>query len=142
MRQLLVAVVMLASVAVLAASQEPKQSDKDNKTITVTGCLDGTYLRVDDAVGVGTVTTFSDRFRLAASKQLMKEIASKEQGHKLEVTGHVIDARGTEHAGKTTRIGNKTTIYTGATEVPTVPDGDTTSTLQVQSYRDLSETCK
>jgi hypothetical protein len=142
MRQLLVAAVMLASVAVLAASQEPKQSDKDNKTITVTGCMEGTYLRVDDPVGVGTFTTFNDRFQLAASKQLMKEIARKEQGHKLEVTGHVIDAPGTEHVGRTTKIGKTATIDVGGTEAPTIPDGNTTSTLQVQSYRELSETCK
>jgi hypothetical protein len=137
--QLLVAAVVLASVAVLAGSQEPKKSDRDNKTITVIGCLDGNYLRVTERDPVGT---YNDRFRLAASKQLMKEIAGKEQGHKLEVTGHVIDAPGTEHAGKTTKIGKKTTIYTGAADVPTIPDGNTTSTLQVQSYRELSETCK
>ena len=137
--QLLVAAVVLASVAVLAASQEPKQSDKDNKTITVTGCLEGNDLvRADH----DTAGTFYDRFRLAASKQLMKEIASNEQGHKIEVTGHIIDARGTTHTGKTMKIGEKTTIYTGASEVPADPDPNTTSTLQVQSFRDLSETCK
>ena len=137
--QLLGAAVVLASVAVLAASQEPKQSDKDNKTITVTGCLDGNYLRREDHDAVGTIY---DTFRLAASKQLMKEIASKAQGHKLEVTGHVIDAPGTEHVGRTTKIGKTATIDVGGTEAPTIPDGNTTSTLQVQSYRELSETCK
>jgi hypothetical protein len=137
--ELLVAAIVLASVAVLAASQEPKQSDKDNKTITVIGCLDGNYLRVTDRDAVGT---YSDRFRLAASKQLMKEIDGKDQGHKLEVTGHVIDAPGTEHLGKTMKIGKKTTVHFGAADAPTVPDGNSTSTLQVQSYRELSETCK
>jgi hypothetical protein len=139
--QLLGAAVVLASVAVLAASQEPKQSDKDNKTITVTGCLDGNYLRREDHDAVGTIY---DTFRLAASKQLMKEIASKAQGHKLEVTGHVIDAPGTAHFGKTMKIGEKTTIYSGASELPALPDPTTTSTatLQVQAFRDLFETCR
>jgi hypothetical protein len=139
--ELLGAAVIFTSVGVLAASQEPKKSDNDNKTITVTGCLDGNYLRVTERDKVGT---YHDSFRLAASKQLMKEIAGagKKQGHKLEVTGHVIDAPGTEHVGRTTNIGKKTSVHVGAADVPAVPDGNATSTLQVQSYRELSDTCR
>ena len=139
--ELLAAAVVLASVAILGAAQEPRKSDNDNKTITVTGCLDGNYLRVTKRDAVGT---YNDRFRLAASKQLMKEIAGagKKQGHQLEVTGHVIDAPGTEHAGHTTNIGKKTSVHVGAAEVPAIPSAETTSTLQVQSYRELSETCR
>jgi hypothetical protein len=135
---LLVATVVLASVSTLA-SQEPKKSDKDNKTITVTGCVDGTILRVTDRDAVGS---YNDRFRMAGSKQLMKEMSKEQQGHKLEVTGHVIDAAGTEHVGQTTQFGKKPTVYVGGSNKPAQPTGDTTSTLQVQSYRELSDTCK
>lgn len=40
-----------------------------------------------------------------------------------------IDARGTEHVGQTTKIGEKTTVYVGGDTVPAVPSGDATSTL-------------
>jgi hypothetical protein len=133
--------VALAAVAVLAGqepAQKSKTSDKDNKTVTVTGCVEGGYLRVSEHDAVGT---YNDRFRLAGSKHLLKEIAQQQHGHKLEVTGRVIDAAGTEHAGQTTKIGKKTTVYVGASEVPSVPTGDSTSTLQAQSYRATEESC-
>jgi hypothetical protein len=134
-----VAAAVLASVSAPGAAQEPKKSDNDNKTVTVTGCVEGGYLRIADHDGVNA--TYNDRFRLAGSKHLLKEIAALPHSHKLEVTGRVIDARGTEHAGKTTAMGKKTKVYVGAAAVPTVPNGDTTSTLQVQSYRETGEAC-
>jgi len=138
MRSELMVAVVLASVSVVAASQEPKKSDKDNKTITVAGCVDGSYLRVTETDPSGS---YRDRFLLAGSKQLMKEISKAQQGHKVEVTGHVIDARGTEHVGQTTQIGKKTKVYVGGSEKPAQPIGDMTSTLQVQSYREISNSC-
>ncbi len=135
---LLTAAVVFASVPVLAVPQEPKKSDKDNKTITVTGCVEGGYLRVHEMDSKGSYT---DRYRLAGPKALLKEIASKQHGHLLEVTGRVIDAPGTEHAGHTTAVGKKTTIYTGTKEVPTIPTGDTTSKLEVTSYNEMQESC-
>jgi len=131
--------VVLASVAMPAARQEPKHDNKDNKTLTVTGCVEGGYLRVHEVDPTGS---YVERYRLAGSKSLLKEIAAQQHGHLLEVTGRVIDAPGTEHAGHTTRVGKKTTVYTGAKDVPVIPTGDTTSTLQVQSYREMQESCK
>jgi hypothetical protein len=139
MRSRLVAfTVVFASVSAFAASQEPKKSDKDNKTMTVTGCVDGAYLRVTER---DPVNTYNDRFRLAGSKHLLKEIAALQHRHKIEVTGRVVDAAGTEHAGQTTKIGKKTTVYVGAADVPAVPTGETTSTIQVQSYRETQDSC-
>jgi hypothetical protein len=130
-------VALLASWSAVAA-QEPKKSDKDGKTITVTGCVDGGYLRVaSDGAGV-----YSDRFRLAGPKRVLKEIAAMKAGHQLEVTGHVIDPRGTEHVGHTTKIGDKTSVYVGGKDVPVVPTAETTSTLQIESYVETSVTCK
>jgi hypothetical protein len=137
--RLLVCAAVLASVPLLAAPQEPKKDDKNNSTITVTGCVDGSYLRVHE---VDTVGSYTERYRLAASKQLLKEMRAKQQGHRLEITGRVISAPGTEHMGHSTQVGKKTRIYTGAKDVPIVPTGDDTSTLEVASYRVLEESCK
>src|SRR5947208_3616988 len=127
---LLVAAVVLASASVLAVSQEPKKSDNDNKTITVTGCLEGSYLSVHESDRVGS---FVERYRLRGSKQLMKEMISQHDKHMLEVSGRVTDVSGTEHAGHTTNIGAKTKVYVGAKEVPVVPTAET-PTLDVTSY--------
>ena len=134
----LAAAIALASFCVVGASQEPKKSANDNKTITVTGCVEGGYLRIHEFDSIGSYT---ERYRLAGSKALMKEIASKQNNHLLEITGRVIDAPGTEHAGHTTQIGKKTKIYTGAKEVPGIPTGDTTSKLEVTSFTEMKESC-
>jgi hypothetical protein len=135
--RLIVCAVVLASGSGFAF-QEPKKSGNDNSGITVTGCLDGGYLRVYKADSVGY---YAERYRLAGSKQLLKEMASKHNGSLVEVTGRVKSAPGTEHLGETVQIGKKTKIYTGAKDVPRVPTGDDTSTLEVKSYRKLQETC-
>jgi len=44
--------------------------------------------------------------------------------------------------GHSTQIGKKTRIYTGAKDIPTVPNGDNTSTLEAASYRVMDESCK
>lgn len=136
---LLVCAVVLASVSALVASQEPKKSDQDNKTVTVTGCVEGGYLRVHEVDRIGS---YIERYRLAGSKQLLKELASQQHGHLLEITGRVIDVRGGEHAGHTTQVGKKTKIFTGAKDVPSQPTGDDTPTLHVQSYEETQESCK
>jgi hypothetical protein len=138
----LIAAVVLASVSVLAASQEPKKSDKDNKTITMKGCVDGGYLIISNPDFVNVGGSYHDRFRLAGPKQLLKEIAAKRHGNKIEVTGRVIDSPRTEHAGQTTQIGKKATVYVGASAVPDVPNGESTSTIQVKSYVETEEACE
>ena len=129
----------LSTIPVLAASQEPKKSDKDNKTIVVTGCVDGGYLHVHE---VDTVGSYTEQYRLAGSKALLEEIGSRHSWHLLEITGRVVDARGTDHRGESVQVGKKTRIYTGTKDIPQVPTADTTSTLQVTSYQELSESCK
>jgi len=138
----LVAAVVLASVSVLAASQEPKKSDKDNKTITMKGCVEGGYLMISDLDAVNAGGSYTDRFRLTGPKHLLKELAALRHGHKVEVTGRVIDSPRTEHAGQTTQIGKKATVYVGASAVPDVPNGESTSTIQVKSYVETEDSCK
>ena len=134
---LVFAAVVFASVSVLA-SQEPKKSDNDNKTITVTGCLDGNVLRVHPS-GPGS---YIERYRLHASKQLLKEMTKEHQNHVLEITGVVTDTGDTTHRGKTVQVGKKTTIYTGAKEVPQAPSGQNDPILDVLSYREQEALCK
>jgi hypothetical protein len=106
--------------------------------ITVTGCVDGSWLRVRSADPLGSYT---ERYRLVGSKQLLKEIAAQYKGHVIEVTGPVTDTRATTHRGKTIQVGKKTRITTGAKDVPSVPTGND-PTLGVDSYRDLKASCK
>jgi len=133
------AAVVFASVSLLAASQEPKKEHKDNKEITVTGCVEGGYLRVHEADAIGSYT---ERYRLAGSKSLLKELASQHHGHLLEVSGRVVDAPGTEHLGHTTQVGKKTKIYTGAKDIPTTPTAETTPKLEVTSYKETKDSCQ
>ena len=85
--------------------------------------------------------SYAERYRLRGSKQLVKEISSKFDKYLLEVTGVVQDITGnTEHRGKVVQVGKKTTIHTGAKDIPQIPTGSD-ATLEVQSYRELKDTC-
>ena len=133
---------LLAATAVLAGAQEPKKKTDDNLPITVTGCVDKSYLHVKavDRAGGGTAS-YAERYKLRGSKQLIKEIASKYDRHLVEVTGFVEDlSAGTAHRGKTIQVGKKTRITTGAKDVPQTPEGSD-ATLEVQSFRDLKDKC-
>ena len=131
---LIVCGVMLAAAPSPRESQDRKKTD-DRPVITVTGCVDGSWLHVK---GGG----YTERYKLRGSKQLLKEMSSTFKGHLLEVTGAVTDTTGKAvHRGKTIQVGKKTRIHTGAKDVPQVPQGDDAS-LEVASYRDLEPSCK
>jgi hypothetical protein len=136
--KLLVCASILAAAAAVPGAQDPPKKPIDDMTITVTGCVDKGYLRVTATDSVGSYT---ERYRLRGSKQLLKEIAAKFDKHLLEVTGVVTDITGnTTHRGKTVPVGKKTRIYTGAKDVPQVPAG-ADATLEVQDYRELKNSC-
>jgi len=136
--KLLVSAALRAAAATLHAGQEPPKKPTDDRTITVTGCVDKGYLQVKAVDGFGGYT---ERYKLRGSKQLVKEIAAKYDRHLLEVTGVVTDLTGnTEHRGKTVQVGKKTTIHTGAKDVPRIPTGSD-ATLEVQSFRELKDKC-
>jgi len=125
---------MLIAASGLSASQDKKKTD-DRPILTVTGCVDGSWLHVK---GGG----YTERYKLRGSKQLLKEMSATFKGHLLEVTGAVTDTTGkATHLGKTIQVGKKTRIHTGAKEVPAVPQGDDAS-IEVASYRDLAPSCK
>ena len=119
------------------ASQEPPKRD-DKPMIAVTGCIDGSWLQVRKTDATGSYTT---RYRLRGSKQILKELSSTYNRHLVEVTGKVTDAGNTTHRGKVVEVGSKTRIHVGAKDVPTIPTGQDPS-LEVASFRDLNDSCR
>lgn len=133
--------VLFLAVSLTVAAAPPSQGQKktsDKPVITVSGCVDGSWLHVRSVDPGGSYT---ERYRLRGSKQLLKEIAAKYDRHFLEVTGAVTDSASTTHRGKTVQVGKKTKIYTGAKEIPDKPSGDD-PTLDVASYVELKESCR
>jgi hypothetical protein len=138
MRIALVACAAVLSAVTLHASQDQKK--KSHKpTIVVTGCLDGTWLRVQQSDAIGG---YVERYKLRAAKQVLKEMGAKYHRHLIEVTGTVTDTGDSTHMGSTIAVGKKTTITTGAKDVPTSPSGTDDPLLEVESFRDLKDRCK
>jgi len=130
---------MAAVSCSLAAAQDQKKNTNDKPVIVVTGCLDGSWLRVQPS---NTNGAYVERYRLHGTKTLLKELASQYNGHEMEVTGAVTDTGKTAHRGKTIPIGEKGRIYTGAKEVPTQPSGIGDPILDVGSFRELKGSCR
>jgi hypothetical protein len=131
--------VVLVSLPAISAAQGPKKTGKGKATITVTGCVEGGWLRVREVDPSGSYT---ERYRLHGSKQLLKEMSSKHNNHVLEVTGTVTDVGGNTHAGQTVQVGKKTRVYVGTKEVPQVPSGQEDAILDVLSYVEQDHSCK
>lgn len=140
MRSLLLCLAIVAAASVLVRAQDEKKMKNDKPVILVTGCLDGSSLRVSaaDTVGGGYV----ERYRLHGTKSLLKEMAAKYNGHQIEVTGAVTDTGNTTHRGKTIPVGKNGRIYTGAKEVPARPTGSGDPILDVASFRELTAFCR
>jgi hypothetical protein len=75
---LFICAAMLAAVAGLRDTQDRKKSDADKPVIAVTGCVDGSWLHVRN---VDTVGSYTVRYRLRGSKQVLKELAAHHNGH-------------------------------------------------------------
>jgi hypothetical protein len=133
------AMVLAAALAAHAAQPTKAKQTDDKATIVVTGCIDGSWLRVSHVDGTNIQAT---RYKLRGSKQLVKELEKKYSGHEVEVTGIVTDNGSTTHRGKTIEVGKKTRIYTGAKEAPEHPTGAGDPTLEIASFRDLMNRCK
>ena len=140
MRSLFVCAAILAAASSLAAQDEKKaKKDKDKPVIVVTGCLEGSQLRVRQSDSIGTYT---ERYRLHGTRTLLKEMADKYNGHLIEVTGAVTDIGDTTHRGKVIPVGKNSRIYTGAKEVPVMPSGVADPILDVASFKELPGACK
>ena len=132
-----VCAIALAAAVTTAQEKTPKKDDKP--VVVVTGCVDGSWLRVQRADHLGS---YVERYRLRGSKQMLKEMEKEYKGNLLEVTGAVTDTGNTTHRGKTIDIGKKTRIHTGAKEIPVRPDGTGDPILEVESFRDLKTRCR
>jgi hypothetical protein len=137
-RVLLIATAILATDVSLRAGQDEKKTDDGKAIITLTGCVDGSWLHVQKSDGVGYAT----RYKLRGAKHVLKELVANHNTHRVEVTGKVTDTANTTHRGKTIQVGKKTRIHTGAKEVPERPSGADDPSLEVASYRDLSDRCR
>jgi len=132
--------VVIALVVVAAAAPRAGQNTKkpgEKPVITVTGCLDGTWLEVK-TTGPGA---YAERYRLTGSKTLLKEMTSRYKHHVIEVTGTVTDVSDSTHMGKTVEVGKKMRITTGAKEVPQVPKGEN-ATLEVGKFKEIEGSCR
>jgi hypothetical protein len=139
MRARLTAVtVCTAAATAIGWAQEPKPKSSGKNLITVTGCIDRSYLdvREQDTAGFSV-----ERYRLKGPKDLLKEISAKYNRHLVEITGAVTDTASTTHMGKTVQVGKKTRITTAAKDVPQTPSAET-PTLEVATYRELQDSCK
>jgi len=81
----------LATVPLLAVQQEQERPKvpKDSIEVTVTGCLKGRVLQVDDVRQTDTQSgpPIKQRsFRLSGKKDVMKDVKEND-GHRVEVTG-------------------------------------------------------
>ena len=125
--------IVTAAVAVAAAQEK----HEDPRVLIVTGCVDSTWLKV---VTSDPIKTYTDKFRLRGSKDVLKVLTKDLNRHKVEVTGVLKDPGKTMGTGKTVDVGKKTKIYVGQRErvdVPAIED----PILTVQSYRDIDKTC-
>jgi hypothetical protein len=138
-RVLLIGAAILAIVASVHAAQDAKKTDDGKAVITVTGCIDGSWLHVQKT---DYIRSYATRYKLRGSKHVLKELVANHNQHLVEVTGKVTDTATTTHRGKTIQVGKKTRIHTGAKEVPERPSGADDPSLEVASYRDLSDRCR
>ena len=133
-------ILVAAAAAVVQAQHTPDAKKPDDRpVITVTGCVEGSWLRARVADGIGS---YAERYRLRGSKQLLGELKKKYDRHVLEVTGAVTDTGDSVHRGKTIQVGKKTRIFTGAKEIPSEPQANGDPELEVDSFRDLKDSCK
>jgi hypothetical protein len=131
-------VLLLAGPAIGSAAFQDQKKSRDARVMVVTGCVDGSWLKVRQTDPIGTHT---DRFRLRGNKDLMKALTKDNDGHFVEVTGVLSDPDNTQGRGKTVQIGKKTTITTGARDVPGPTDMKRDPTLDVTSFKPLKDDC-
>jgi len=133
----IVAGAIIMTTAPAVTGQTGKKSD-DRRVMVVTGCIERSWIKVHQTDPIGSHT---DRFRLRGNKDLLKVLTRDYNGHLVEVTGLLTDPGKTQGTGKTVQLGKKTKVYSGAREVQDVPPLQDPS-LEVQSYRDLKNSCR
>ena len=125
-------------IALLLVTGLLAQTKDKPREITVTGCLQGSYLRVTT---VDTSGTWVDKFKLRGNKERLKTLAKDHKDHQVEITGLLIDPDNVMGKGKTIQVGKKTTITTQGRDVaPPTPGRE--PEIDVTSYRHVSNSCR
>jgi hypothetical protein len=125
-------------LAATAAAQDTKKAET-RREVVVTGCVEKTWLKV--AQTIPAVGSYSDKYRLRGSKDLIKTLSHDLHGHRVEVTGLLDDPAKVQGDGKSMPVGKKGRVYIGAKEpTPNPPVID--PALDVRSFRDLAPTCR
>jgi len=114
------------------------QAKEKPREITVTGCLEGSYLRVTTT---DTSGTWVDKFRLRGNKDRLKALTKDHKGHQVEITGLLNDPDHVMGSGKTVQVGKKTTITTQGRELAP-PSPGREPEIDVKSYTHVSNTCR
>ena len=122
--------------------QERPRIPKDSVEIVVIGCLTGRALKTSDVKFVDTQsgpTVGSRTFRLAAKRDLMKEI-KRENGHLVEVSGVVkrsaLDEQGVK-VGSRVEIGGGSPVSRSGIPSP----ADSIPVMDVTSIRTRASSC-
>jgi hypothetical protein len=147
MKQLLPAIALLASGALLSAQE--REVPKDSARITVTGCTKGRTFIITTREGHEPTSgelAPGRRFRLSGDKDALKEI-EKREGTMVEVTGLVRKAELAGPGGITTG-GGRIRIGGGAPQAQVggspsrAPTGAVTdAVLDVEAWNRLLESC-
>jgi len=149
MKQLLPALILLVSGAVLGAQEQERKVPNDSQRITVPGCADGRTFIV--AAREGHEPTSGElapgrRFRLSGNKDILKEI-EKREGMMVQVTGLVRKADlagpgGISTGGGRVRIGGGAPqAQVGVGPSATLSGVKTDAVLDVEGWDRLPESC-
>src|SRR3954453_14459696 len=130
--------VLWMCMAVIPGAQETNKKDT-RREVVVTGCVEKTWLKVPQTIAA--VGSYSDKYRLRGSKDLIKTLSHDLHGHRVEVTGLLDDPAKVQGDGKSMPGGKKGRVYIATKErTPNPPLID--PALDVRSFRDIAPTCR
>jgi len=130
--------VLWMCMALIAGAQETNKKDT-RREVVVTGCVEKSWLKVPQTIP--TVGSYSDKYRLRGSKDLIHTLSHELNGHRVEVTGLLDDPAKVQGDGKSVPVGKKGRVYI-ATKEPTPNPPVIDPALDVRSFRDIAPTCR
>jgi hypothetical protein len=130
--------VLWMCLAAIAGAQETNKKDT-RREVVVTGCVEKTWLKV--AQTIPAVGSYSDKYRLRGSKDLIHTLSHELNGHRVEITGLLDDPARIQGDGKSMPVGKKGRVYIGAKE-PTANPPVIDPALDVRSFREIAPACR
>jgi hypothetical protein len=164
MHRRILVLVACASLAATVRAQKPPLTPPDTKPpaaptatretkrpLTVQGCVFNGRLKFDSSVNINApAALFADEFVLDGSKELLRQIKAKHDGHEELISGIVTIPPGDDRdvLSTTKRVGEKTTITAHASQEPkpdpAKPDGRKVNRvlhLKVEEVRHIEDKC-